>query len=46
MEEYSVIRIKESTKKLIDKEKQKTGKLLWFIVDEAIKKDVSNNDNE
>lgn len=46
MEEYSVIRIKESTKKLIDKEKQKTGKLLWFIVDEAIKQYVSNNENE
>jgi hypothetical protein len=46
MEEYSVIRIKESTKKLIDKEKQETGKLLWFIVDEAIKQYVSNNDNE
>lgn len=46
MEEYSVIRIKESTKKLIDQEKQETGKLLWFIVDEAIKQYVSNNDNE
>lgn len=44
MEEYSVIRIKESTKKLIDKEKKKTGKLLWFIVDEAIKQYVSNNE--
>lgn len=46
MEGYSVIRIKDSTKELIDKEKQKTGKLLWFIVDEAIKQYVSNNDNE
>lgn len=46
MEEYSVIRIKESTKKLIDKEKEKTGKLLWFIVDEAIKKYISNNEND
>lgn len=44
MEEYSVIRIKKSTKELIDKEKQKTGKLLWFIVDEAIKQYVSNNE--
>lgn len=46
MEGYSVIRIKDSTKELIDKEKQKTGKLLWFIVDEAIKQYVSDNDNE
>lgn len=46
MEEYSVIRIKKSTKELIDKEKQETGKLLWFIVDEAIKQYVSNNENE
>ena len=44
MEEYSVIRIKKSTKELIDKEKSKAGKLLWFIVDEAIKQYVSNND--
>lgn len=44
MEEYSVIRIKKSTKELIDKEKSETGKLLWFIVDEAIKKYISNND--
>lgn len=44
MEEYSVIRIKKSTKELIDKEKQKTGKLLWYIVDEAIKQYVSNNE--
>lgn len=46
MEEYAVIRIKKSTKELIDKEKSKTGKLLWFIVDEAIKQYVSNNENE
>lgn len=46
MEKYSVIRIKESTKELIDNEKRKSGKLLWFIVDEAIKQYVSNNDNE
>lgn len=44
MEEYSVIRIKKSTKELIDKKKSETGKLLWFIVDEAIKQYVSNND--
>jgi hypothetical protein len=42
VEGYSVIRIKESTKELIDKEKRKSGKLLWFIVDEAIKEYVSN----
>lgn len=46
MEGYSVIRIKESTKELIDKEKRKSGKLLWFIVDEAIKEYVSNNGRE
>ena len=46
MEGYSVIRIKESTKELIDKEKRRSGKLLWFIVDEAIKEYVSNNEKE
>ena len=40
MEGYSVIKIKESTKKLLDEEKRKSGKLLWFIVDEAIKEYV------
>lgn len=46
MEGYMAIRIKESTKELIDKEKQKSGKLIWFIVDEAIKEYVSNNKNK
>ena len=46
MEGYSVIRIKDSTKKLIDEEKRKSGKLLWFIVDEAIKEYVLSNENK
>lgn len=46
MEGYMAIRIKESTKELIDKEKQKSGKLIWFIVDEAIKEYVLNNEKE
>lgn len=46
MEGYMAIRIKERTKELIDKEKQKSGKLIWFIVDEAIKEYVLNNEKE
>lgn len=42
---YAVIRIKKETKDLIDHHKEKTGKLLWYILDEAVKKYVHNASN-
>ena len=45
-EEYSVIRIKAQTKYLIDKHKEKTGKVIWFIVDEAIKEYLDKDRKE
>lgn len=37
MEGYAVIRIKKSTKDILDKEKKESGKLLWYLIDEAVR---------
>ncbi len=44
--EYNCIRIKSDTKDLIDSFKARTGKTIWFIVDEAIKEYVKNHYEE